>query len=80
MINSGPLKDTWTLYNALRFFCIKELDFVEARIRKEGPPLIVFKSSPLEGMGPDYAGAEIVAAGDYLYTDLIGVRITWRKH
>ena len=79
MINGGHLKDTWTLYNALRFLCIKEIDFKEIRIRKEGPPLIIFPSSPLEqlALGHDL---EVIASGAYLYTDFLGVRFTWLKH
>jgi hypothetical protein len=81
MINGGALSNTWAMYNLLRRLCILEIDFQEIRVRKSGPPVILFDSSPANKLiAAGIQFSDVSTAENYLYFDCMGARFAWLKH
>ena len=79
MINSGPLLKSWTIYNALRVLCLKDVDFVEIRIKKEGPAVIITETDPMPSLGFGVDSYDVEQKNGYSTTETMGVLLAWKQ-
>lgn len=78
MINGGPLTETFKLYNALRILCLGEVDFLELRMKRGGPPIIITESDPMPALGYGVNSYEITERNGYKTAELAGVLVAWK--